>query len=218
MAKKLTKKSFVKMTASEIGKMTVKNQLRPMLKQARALYEKQKKIFLSHPNTYSYAFDKMEEYYEDRGIRPIGKMGKAQLQGEFFRLQEFFSSKGSTLPGARSISAEANKRIFGVDKSGRAKFRMTYEQSVDFWSAYNEFKNLEKEGYVKWATSDIIQQVLGEYMRGFFSKNRGESSYLTITDFARLKKSITERREKEEWAKEDVDAERSILYGEGPDL
>lgn len=220
MKNKLSKKSLMSLGFIEIRKMTVKNQLRPILKQARELYEKQRSVFESHPNTYSYAFEKMEEFYSERGgQKSLSKMKKTELQTELYRLQDFFSAKSSTITGARKISRDVNARVFGVNEStGRPNYSMTLSQSREFWAIYNEFKNLEGESFIRNMSSNTVMQELGQMIRGHFKSNRGESTYFNASDFSRLKERLEERRKQEEWAKDDLDAERKILSGKWADL
>lgn len=220
MGKKLSKKSLLSMGFIEIRKMKVKDQLRPLVKEARELYKKQRSVFESHPNTYSYALEKMEEFYSDRGgAKTVAKMNKKELQTELYRLQDFFSAKSSTLTGARKISRDANARIFGVNEStGRPNRSMTLAQSKEFWAIYNEFKNLEGESYVRNMGSNTVLQELGQMIIGHFRSNRGDSTYFYASDFKRLKDRLEERKKQEEWAKDDLDAERKILSGKWADL
>ena len=220
MPKKLSKKSLLSLGFIEIRKMTVKDQLRPTVKQARALYEKQRSVFESHPNTYSYALEKMEEFYSDRGgQKALSKMKKTELQAELYRLQDFFSAKSSTLTGAKKISRDANARIFGVNEStGRPNRSMTLSQSREFWAIFNEFKNLEGESYVRNMGSNTVLQELGQMIIGHFKSNRGDNTYFHASDFKRLKDRVEERKKQEEWSKDDLDAERKLLSGKWADL
>lgn len=194
---KLTKKRFLSLSASEIGKLK-EPALRELLRGARNLYNAQEEKFerVSH-NTYSFALDKMQDYYENNPEQALSRMSMSKMRNELFRLQEFFDSETSTIPGARRVAAEANRRIFGVNaRTGGPAYKMTMQESIDFWAAYHEFINMEKESYVRNMGSNTIQQYLGQMI---IQKRKGDGSSFSMTDFQALKTRLEEQKNSEEW-------------------
>lgn len=217
MAKKITKKNFVKLDPSQIGKM--KNpELRELLRGARQLYNSQEKTFKRYEKTvYSPALDKMQDFYSDRGEKAVSRMRRAEMQQELFRLQEFFDSKTATVPGARKVMLEQDKRIFGVNEKGKPAQRMTLEQRKGFWSAYNEFVNLKKESYIRNMGSDTIQQYLGQ-MIVESAKIKGTGGFdFTAGTFNELIRRLEEQKAEEDWEMNNYEyGDSNVLSGKRP--
>ena len=187
------------MEPSELGKLKL-SEARTLLRKARAAYEKQEKTFSRYKNTvWSPAVEKMQNYYEDTGKNAISKMRLSKVQNELFRLQDFFGSDTSTVTGARRVMLEQDRRIFGVnEKTGKPIRRMSLDQRTEFWSAYNEFINMEKESYVRNMGSNTIQTYLAQIILDKSKKGDVHSGF-DYTDFEELKRRITRDREREEW-------------------
>lgn len=213
---KLTKKKIAQYHPSDM----TKKQMEPILREARKLYNAQKEVFLRNPNTYSYALEVMEDYYNERsGQRPISRLRKQDVEGELIRLQKFFAAKTSTVQGARNVSIEADRRIFGVnEKTGRPLYRMTKDQATDFWAAYHEYISLEGEAHKQVVTSDLIQQALGQLVRGHFKSNADDATYFNSSDFKRLRDLVDKMYDQQQNSRGELDLEHSILAGEGPDI
>ena len=159
---KITKRSFLKLNPSDIGKLK-SPELRELIRGVRNLVSQQEKTFNKYDQTvYSPALDKMKDYYEDRGKKAPSKMNVNQMRSELFRLQEFFDSDTSTVPGARKVQAEQDRRIFGTDKRGRPKYRMTVQQRSDLWKVFEEYKKLRPSDALE--QSNIIQQAVGQIL------------------------------------------------------
>ena len=159
---RITKRSFLKLNPSDIGKLK-SPELRELIRGVRNLFSQQEKTFNKYDQTvYSPALDKMKEYYEDRGKKAQSKMNVNQMRSELFRLQEFFDSDTSTVPGARKVQAEQDRRIFGTDKRGRPKYRMTVQQRSDLWKVFEEYKKLRPSDALE--QSNIIQQAVGQIL------------------------------------------------------
>lgn len=166
---RLTKKNFINMSPSEIGKLKAP-ELRELLRGARNLFSQQEKKFERYSKTvYSHSYEKMKDYYEDHGQKAASRMNINQMRGELYQLQDFFQSESSTVPGARKIQKEQDIRIFGEDSRGRPKKRMTVEQRTNFWRIYEEYKNLRPADVYE--QSSIVQQQLGEMMVKFVNDN-----------------------------------------------
>lgn len=198
MAKKLSKKSFLNLTPSEIGKMK-SPELRSLIRAARNLFNEQEKTFKKYEKTvYSPALEKMQSYYDNlsEDKRSPSKMRIGQMRNEIFRLQEFFAAKTSTVPGSRKVALEQDISIFGTNKSGRPKRRMSVEERTAFWAAYKEFTSLESETYVRNMGSNTIKQYLGQIMTDNFKKGNFDFS---MADFNSLKMKLEERHSQEQW-------------------
>ena len=198
---KLTKKSLLNLTPSDIGKM--KNpELRAILRGARQLYTQQEKVLNRYSQqVYSHAHELMNDYYEENGTKSVSKMRQSELRGEIFRLQEFFDSQSATVPGARKIALEQDRRIFGETKTGKPKRRMSVEQRKKFWSAYDEYKNIHSESYVRNMGSNVIQQMLAEIATesASFDDDFDDGNWFTSDMLAELDRRVQERKESEDW-------------------
>lgn len=216
---KFSKKSFLEARI----KTMLKKDMSPLLKQARESYKRQASIFSRNPETYSHAYALMEEWYKDKGRKPASRMTKTELQAELYRLQEFFGSKSSTLKGTRELQRDAEKRIFGVDSAGRVKFHMTKNEAANFWANYHAFKDLD-ESFVRNMTSDLVQSVLGEWLKGTYKSMRASnydvdpSRIMNTLFFEELREKIQNEYDSLDASRGLVDEERNLLSGRGPDL
>lgn len=214
---RLTKKNFIRLDASAIGRLKAP-ELRELLRGARNLFTQQEKTFNRYKNSvYSPALDKMQDYYDANGQQAVSYMRVAKMRNEIFRLQEFFDSQSSTVPGARKIMAEQDRRIFGETASGRPAKRMTLEQRTAFWSAYNEFVNMEKASYVRNMGSDTIQQYLGQMVIESAKTKGVDSIPFGMADFSELKRRLEEQRAQEEWEMSNYEyGANDVLSGKRP--
>lgn len=213
---KLTKKKFASMSTDEIKKLS-KPQVKDLVKQARQMYNRQAKTFERYRTTvYSHAYELMKEYYENDTRPTFSRLTRAQLQAEAIRLHEFFSSKGATVPGARKISVDVDRRIFGVnEKTGKPRFRMDINQARDFWAAYHEFEGMEKGARFETWGSFKVQQVLAEMILDRFTsaEERDDAVPFYASDFAQLKTRLNELEDYERWDLLHVNRINSILSG-----
>lgn len=159
---RITKRSFLKLDPSQIGKLKAP-ELRELLRGVRNLFTQQEKTFKRYEKTvFSPAMEKMKDFYEDRGKNAPSRMNTNQMRNEVFKLQEFFEAETSTVPGARRVQAEQDRRIFGTDSRGRAKNRMTVEERTDFWKVYEEYKKMRPADVLE--QSNIVQQAIGQIL------------------------------------------------------
>lgn len=159
---RITKRSFLKLDPSQIGKLKAP-ELRELLRGVRNLFTQQEKTFKRYEKTvFSPAMEKMKDFYEDRGKNAPSRMNMNQMRNEVFKLQEFFEAETSTVPGARRVQAEQDRRIFGTDSRGRAKNRMTVEERTDFWKVYEEYKKMRPADVLE--QSNIVQQAIGQIL------------------------------------------------------
>lgn len=201
---KLRKKDFLNLSPSEIGRLK-SPELRELLRGARQLYMSQEKVFKKYEGSlYSNALEKMQDYYDDKGQKKVSSMKVNDMRNEVFRLQEFFESESSTVPGARKIAIEQDKRIFGVNEKGKPTRRMTLEQRTSFWAAYSEFVGMEKESYVRNMGSNTIQQYLGQMIIES-AKTKEDDLWFSAGDFKELKRRIEEQKNQEEWEMSNYD-------------
>lgn len=159
---RITKRSFLKLDPSQIGKLKAP-ELRELLRGVRNLFAQQEKTFKRYEKTvFSPALDKMKDFYEDRGKNAPSRMNMNQMRNEVFKLQEFFDADTSTVPGARRVQAEQDRRIFGTDSRGRAKKRMTVEERINFWTVFEEYKKMRPADVHE--QSNIVQQAIGQIL------------------------------------------------------
>lgn len=159
---RLTKRSFSKLDPSQIGKLKAP-ELRELLRGVRNLFTQQEKTFKRYEKSvFSPALNKMRDFYEDRGKNAPSRMNMNQMRNEVFKLQEFFEADTSTVPGARRVQAEQDRRIFGTDSRGRAKNRMTVEERTNFWTVFEEYKKMRPADVLE--QSNIVQQAIGQIL------------------------------------------------------
>ena len=159
---RITKRSFLKLDPSQIGKLKAP-ELRELLRGVRNLFTQQEKTFKRYEKTvFSPAIEKMKDFYEDRGKNAPSRMNMNQMRNEVFKLQEFFEAETSTVPGARRVQAEQDRRIFGTDSRGRAKNKMTVEERTDFWKVFEEYKKMRPADVLE--QSNIVQQAIGQIL------------------------------------------------------
>ena len=159
---RITKRSFLKLDPSQIGKMK-SPELRELLRGVRNLFKQQEKTFKRYEKSvFSPALEKMRDFYEDIGKNAPSRMNMNQMRNEVFKLQEFFDADTSTVPGARRVQAEQDRRIFGTDSRGRAKNRMTVEERTNFWTVFEEYKKMRPADVLE--QSNIVQQAIGQIL------------------------------------------------------
>ena len=159
---RITKRSFLKLDPSQIGRLKAP-ELRELLRGARNLFNQQEKTFKRYEKSvFSPALDKMRDFYDDRGKNAPSRMNMNQMRNEVFKLQEFFDADTSTVPGARRVQAEQDRRIFGTDSRGRAKNRMTVEERTNFWTVFEEYKKMRPADVLE--QSNIVQQAIGQIL------------------------------------------------------
>lgn len=159
---RITKRSFLKLDPSQIGKMK-SQELRELLRGVRNLFTQQEKTFKRYEKSvFSPALEKMRDFYEDIGKNAPSRMNMNQMRNEVFKLQEFFDADTSTVPGARRVQAEQDRRIFGTDSRGRAKNRMTVEERTNFWTVFEEYKKMRPADVLE--QSNIVQQAIGQIL------------------------------------------------------
>lgn len=214
---KLTKKTFLRLDPSAIGKLKAP-ELRELLRGARQLFSNQEKTFKRYEKSvYSPALDKMQSYYEDNGQQSVSRMRVSKMRNEIFRLQEFFDSQSSTVPGARKIQIEQDKRIFGINEKGKPAQRMTLEQRTNFWAAYDEFVKMQKESYVRNMGSDTIQQYLGQMVIDASKRSGRDYGFGSMSDYEELRRRLEEQRAEEDWEMSNYEyGDGDVLSGKRP--
>lgn len=228
---RITKSKLLKLTPSEIGKMK-SPELRELLRGARNLFSQQSKTFEKYSQKiYSHSYEKMREYYRDHGREKVevkggvesystvpermNKMNINQMRSEVFRLQEFFDSKTSTVPGTRQVTSDMAKRIFGETKSGRARQTLSVDQWRDFWDIYDEYKNQRPSDVL--SQSNIVQQMLGQIMIDSL-KTRGISPAFGQSTLDELRDLVQERSRRENWEMDvSYEGTGSVFTGNRPD-
>lgn len=216
---RFNKKKFLAVDLNTMSKVD----MRPLLREARAAYQRQAATFSRNTSVYSHAKKLMDEWYGDHGLKAISKMKKSELQPELYRLQEFFGSKTSTVTGARKVAIETDRRIFGVDESGKPLFRMKQDEAANFWANYHAFEELN-EAFVRNATSEFVQQVLGEWIKGTYQSFRKMGKEVDPTRIMNtlfmdeLKSKIENLKAEKDSSRGFVDEERDILSGGGTNI
>lgn len=107
---------------------------------------------------YSYAQDAFERNAPEGLPEKLKDYTRNQLIGEIARYQHFFSSQTSSLEGINAVNEAQDARIFG-EKKGDPIDTFTQSQRRKFWSLYDEYKNIYKDGIATY-TSETVQQFL----------------------------------------------------------
>ena len=206
---RITKKKFVNLSPSEIGKMKAP-ELRELLRGARQLFNVQEQTFKKYEKSvWSPARDKMKNYYESTEQKVPSRMNINQMRGELFQLQNFFQAETSTLPGARKVQKEQDIRLFGQDSRGRPKKRLTTDQRTKFWSLFDEYKKMRPADVLE--NSSIVQQALASML---IEKGDLDFSARTLDDLA---VKIYEMRQEVDWEMdEEYDDDESVFSGTRP--
>lgn len=210
MARKITKRSFLKLDPSQIGKLKAP-ELRELLRGVRNLFTQQEKTFKRYAKTvFSPAMEKMRDFYEDRGKNAPSRMNMNQMRNEVFKLQEFFESDTSTVPGARRVQAEQDRRIFGTDSRGRAKNRMTVEERTDFWKVFEEYKKMRPADVLE--QSNIVQQAIGQILV------ENDKIDFNMETFQKLMDKVEGQRQRFNWEMDvSYEGTGSVFTGNRPD-
>lgn len=207
---RITKRSFLRLNPADIGKLKAP-ELRELLRGVRNLFTQQEKTFNKYKQSvYSPALDKMENFYEDRGKQAPSRMNMNQMRNEVFRLQEFFDSDTATVPGARKVQSEQDRRIFGTDKRGRPKYRMTVEQRSQLWSVFEEYKKMRPSDVME--QSNIVQQAIGQIL---IETDKIDFSMETLN---KVMDKVIDQRQRFNWEMDgvDYDGEEPVFTGKRP--
>lgn len=126
---------------------------------------------LSKKNAFSYALYQYDQNMKKNFLvrQDVAELTRNQLEKELRIIHDFWSSKTSTYKGAREEQIIQSTRIFGKTKAGKPRRVLTIEEARKFWSVYDEFYNMYKEGTAKY-DSNRVQQIIGEaYVEKDFS-------------------------------------------------
>lgn len=120
---------------------------------------------LTRNKAFSYAAHALEQnlkrnYIQGR-LPSVEDMSQKQIEKELRIYHQFWSSKTSSLAGAREERKSQSARIFGTTPSGRPKRYMSYDESVMYWEVYDKFYEMFK-GKTARFSSETVQQMLGE--------------------------------------------------------
>lgn len=93
--------------------------------------------------------------------KQLTKMTRNQLILEFSRYSKFFQDETSSEKGIKRVNTQQDVRIFGADKKGRPKRKMTNSEREKYWSLYEEFQNQQPTANSKYG-SESVQQMVAE--------------------------------------------------------
>ena len=159
MAKRLTYQQIRELDPAEVGKMSTED-LRNLLGEARKKYSvRAKSLKRVSDKIYSPALETMERYYEDVGVQSTEHVSRNRAYNELFNIRQFFNAKSSDVKEARKINIEQDKMLFGVTKSGRAKFRMDTKQRKKFWDLYDDFTEFSKTAETAFGYQNIWSEL-----------------------------------------------------------
>ena len=159
MAKRLTYQQIRELDPAEVGKMSTED-LRNLLGEARKKYSvRAKSSKRVSDKIYSPALEALERYYEDVGVQSTEKVSRNRAYNELFNIRQFFNAKSSDVKEARKINIEQDKMLFGVTKSGRAKFRMDTKQRKKFWDLYDDFTEFSKTAETAFGYQNIWSEL-----------------------------------------------------------
>lgn len=157
---RLTYEAIRRMTPEALGKLS-KEQSKDLLRQFRKKYQvRAEQLERWEDRVYSYAKEKMDDYYENAKNTNLETMTRNQVQNELFQIQSFFNAQTSSVEGSKRVAREQDVRIFG-ESGGRPRHRMSVEERRKFWGVYDEFLNQNPTASTQF-TSGKIQQYLGQ--------------------------------------------------------
>lgn len=153
----------------ELAKMTEK-QAEKFLKEVARNTER--RLVQLEKNVDSYAAHKLREEISSFEGKDMNKWSIGHALSSY---HDFWASKGSTVSGAKQINYEQDIRIFGttIGAFGREHptYQMTEEQRKNFWAAYDEFLNQNKNIPQTRDNSTRIQRILGSIGRDITPEN-----------------------------------------------
>lgn len=230
MARKVTKRKFLKMSPAEISKLKASD-ARELLRGVRQLFLAQQKTLDKYSQSvYSPANQKISDYYSEHGReklvsrkggieewrtvpQAVSDMTGNQAKQELFRLQEFFESKTSTVPGARKVTKEMGARIFGTDAKGNPKQKLSVEQWTALWSLYEEYKRSRPQDVNEQST--VVQQMVGQVIIDSIEKNA--NIWLSSGKIQEIADMFQDYQDSGNWEMKNYDASgKSVLSGTRP--
>lgn len=184
--KRFTIKNLINLTPADLVKMDEKS-VKDTLSKARKKFDRRQKSFYSarNKNVFSPALDSVEKYYEDVPRKNLDTMNRNQALSELFKIQDFFSSKTSSVKEARKANRIEDERLFGKGKTGRPRRRLNRVERADFWMFYEEYNKIYKTDEYRYGSSRI-QMVLGNMIEG----KLGKDFYFDMTDFKNLHRTM----------------------------
>lgn len=165
-------------------------QMRDALYKLRSAYTRRVKQF-NQDGLFSYAQNRFErEFAVGRKRVSSKKLTRAQAYVEVAGLIDFFNAKTSTLEGIRAVNYTQDKRVFGVDESGRPLRRMTNDERKVYWDLYDKYKESDRyKAHFHSYGSDFVQSKLADVM---FTGNG--SDFGDLTDMLEALDNELERR------------------------
>lgn len=185
MAKKNKAQEIAEIPIEEIAKLS-KEQLIPYVKSLRYGYTRRVSSF-KKKDLISHAQIAFEQSLTTKKPVQLTKLSRNQLLMEFARYSKFFKDKTSSEEGIKEVNREQDIRIFGADEKGNPLMTMTTQQRMDYWSAYEEFKNQYPQ-YAGQPYSESVQQSLADAV--FDSKSQSFTDLL-----ANAKKRLEQKQE-----------------------
>lgn len=144
--KTLTIQQLKKMTVTDQQSLT-KEQLRKLIPQAQKLVRSQlEKVRRS--GHYPVALEKAVGETEVSGrkqpdltlVNPK-KLNIYEAQSLFASLKDALLAETSSVKGATRVEQAQDRMLFGTDRAGRARHRMSADERKEFWKFYDEFLN-----------------------------------------------------------------------------
>lgn len=197
MARKtITYEEIRKLSPTELGKMS-KSQLSDLLRKVRVKTQTRLEQLEKVSNTvYSPAAEMLWQKTQFKNP-PTSKMSRNQVLSELFAHQSFHSAKTSSVQGARAVQREQDIRLFGTNKSGNPRKRMTVKQRYRFWAIYDEFNRTYKNKEYLYG-SNRIQQALADMVKGNRIKSDNTINTEDLEELLRtLEDSLKEEREEQ---------------------
>lgn len=164
---KLTKaEKIAKIPIEDVSRLSGEEgieKLREYVKSLQFGYKKRVGQF-KRRNLSSYAQISLENSIsEPAKKRKVNDMTRNQLLMEFARYSKFFNDVTSSVAGIELVNREQDKRIFGVDESGRAVKIMSKAERDLYWEVYDEYVNQETATFTSYG-SDRVQRAIAEVM------------------------------------------------------
>lgn len=189
------------LTIRQLKKMTLEEQQSLTLKQLRSIIPQAQKLVHSQLNKvrksghYPIALEKAAGYSESSGrknpdltmVNPK-KLNIYEASSLFANLKDALIAETSSVAGAEKVERQQDKLLFGTDRAGRARHRMTPEERKAFWKFYDEFLN-QNPAYL-YAYRDVMQN-----LSTFWRESGDYLDYEEVSQMNAFKKRIDQLQE-----------------------
>ena len=184
------------LTIPQLKKMSVAEQQKLNLETLRKIIPEAQKLVRSQLNKvrrgghYPVALEKAVGNAEVSGrkqpdltlVNPK-KLNIYEAQSLFANLKDALLAETSSVGGASRVEQAQDRMLFGTDRAGRAKHRMSYDERKEFWKFYDEFLN-QNPTYL-YAYRNVMSE-----LSTFWRENGDNLDYENVSQMEALRKRV----------------------------